>query len=248
MYELNGKTALITGGNSGLGLATAHLLKKNGAHVIITASSERSFTEAKRNLGELFEIVKVDVSKVEELKDLARHLKAGGTQLDLIFANAGVSAMKPTSEFSEADYDRLFDTNTKGLFFTIQTLAPLLKDESAVVLNASLAASAGFAGGSVYGATKAAVRSLARMWAAEFSARKIRFNVVSPGLIETNIIEKLRLSESDHKQLMEMGSRNPLGRIGRPEEVAEAVLFLGSKRASFINGIELLIDGGEGSV
>ncbi|RYZ70909.1 MAG: SDR family oxidoreductase [Proteobacteria bacterium] len=245
MKQLEGKVALVTGGNSGLGLATAKLFKEEGARVFITASSANTFKAAQAEYGSQFEIVQADVSKAAEVEQLTKTIQREAGHLDVLVANAGISIIKRTEEFEEGDYDRGFDINTKGLYLTVQKLSPLLAKNASVVLMASAAATMGFNGGSVYGASKAAIRSFGRMWAAEFTGREIRVNTVSPSLIETPIIQKLGDDPETLNMLSEISNKNALKRLGRPEEVAEAILFLASSRSSYINGIELMIDGGQ---
>lgn len=245
MGLLKNKTAVVTGGNSGLGLAAARKLREQGARVIITASSQASWEKATSEHGKEFQVLRVDVTKVSEIREFAKELGKITDKIDILFANSGISTIRPIAEFDEEAYDRVFDTNTKGMFFTVQQLSPFLNDGASVILNASMAASIGFAGGSVYGATKAAVRSFARMWAVEFAERRIRVNAISPSLIDTGIIEKVGLTKKEEiDSFLAVASRNPAGRIGQPDEVANAVVFLASQEASYINGIELVIDGG----
>lgn len=244
MKQLTNKIALITGGNSGIGLATALKFKEEGATVIVTARSEETYAKAVAQWGDKFTVIKADVSKPSEIETLMTTIKTKFGHLDIIFANAGISIVKPTIEFDEASYDQLFDTNVKGVFYTVKHALHLLKDGSSVIVNASQAAHSGFSGVNVYGATKGAVLSLVRQWAAEFGDRRIRFNSVSPGLIDTPIINKIGLPEEGVKFFKDFGKKNPLGRMGAPEDVAEAVLYLASNQSSYINGIDITIDGG----
>lgn len=244
MKQLENKIALITGGNSGIGLATAKRFYEEGARVIITARSEETYATTLKTRGNKFEVIRADVSRPQEIKGLMETIRKKHGHLDIIFANAGISIVKPTLEFDEESYDQSFDTNVKGVFYTVKYALPLLKDGSSVVVNASQAGHLGFSGTSVYGATKGAVLSLVRQWTAEFAERRIRFNSVSPGLINTPIIDKLGLPEEGVKFFKDFGKKNPIGRLGDPTEVADAVLFLASNQSSYINGTDISIDGG----
>lgn len=244
MNQLKNKVALITGGNSGIGLATAKLFKQEGAEVIITARSSETFEIAMKEFGEEFKIIQCDVSRVSEIEGLFEKIKDDFGHLDIVVANAGISQIKPLSNFDEQSYDLVFDTNVKSVFYTIQQAAPLLKDGGSVVITASAASWMGFPGGSVYGATKAALNAFARHFAGEFAQRKIRFNSVSPSLIETPIQAKFAADKETLEAFRAAGSRNPAGRMGEADEVAESILFLASDRSSYINGIELYVDGG----
>lgn len=245
MGKLTNKVALITGGNSGIGLATAKLFKEEGAKVIITARSSETFEKAKAEYGTQFEVIQADVSKLADIDNLYAEIKNKFGKLDILFANAGVAGFTPTLEVTPEYFDNQFNTNVKGLYFTVQKAIPLLNKGSTVVLTASVVASKGFAGSSVYSATKAAVRNFARSWTAEFPVADIRFNVLSPGPIETPIIEKLGLSDDNRKGLSESP---PIKRFGRPEEMAKAALYLASDDSSYVVGAELMADGGFGQI
>ncbi len=247
--KLENKIALVTGGNSGIGLATAELFREQGAKVIITARTKESFEKAKNEFGDKFDIVKTDVSKLTELDNLFGHIKEKYRKLDVLFANAGVALFRPTSDSNEEFFDSQFNTNVKGLYFSVQKAIPLLSTGSSVILNASVVASKGVAGASVYAATKAAVRSLARSWTAEFLPDQIRFNVLSPGPIETPIYAKLGMPK-EHLDAFaaDMTSKLPARRFGTAQEMAQVALFLASKDASFINGADIAADGGFGQV
>lgn len=248
MKQLESKIALVTGGNSGIGLATAKLFKAEGARVFITASSPNTYKVAQAELGDEFEVIQVDVSNASEVDRLAATIREKAGHLDAIVANAGISNIQPIESFQDSDYDRVFDINTKGIFLTVQKLSSLLRDGSSVVLMSSAAGTMGFSGGSVYGASKAAVRSFGRMWAAELGPRKIRVNTVSPALIETPIIQKSNLGTETDGFIKTVANLSALKRLGQPEEVAQAILFLASSRSSYINGVELMIDGGQASL
>lgn len=245
MGKLNGKIALITGGNSGIGLATAKLYRNEGAQVIITASSAKSFEKTNLEYGEIFDVVQTDVSKLDELDQLYAHIKSKYGKLDILFANAGIAKNKPTLEVTPEEFDELFNINVRGLFFTVAKALPILSKGSKVILTASVVSSKGFPGSSVYSATKAAVRNFARTWTAEIPVEQVRFNVLSPGPIETPIFDKMGL-QAEVKSALQ--NTLPIKRFGRPEEMAEVALFLGSDESSYIAGAEIFADGGFGQV
>ncbi|MBS1962040.1 MAG: SDR family oxidoreductase [Bdellovibrionales bacterium] len=249
MNKLQGKTALVTGGNSGIGLATAKLFREQGAKVIVTARSPETYAKAKKEYGDLFDVVQTDVSKLEDLDRLYAHIKSKYDGLDVIFANAGVAAFAPSTDSTAEFFDRHFDTNVRGLYFTVTKALPLLRPGSSVVLNASVVASKGFDGSSVYSATKAAVRSFARSWTAEIPAEKARFNVLSPGPIETPIFGKMGLTAEQAAGFTEgMKKSIPARRLGRPEEMANVALFLASSDSSYLLGADIVADGGLGQI
>jgi NAD(P)-dependent dehydrogenase (short-subunit alcohol dehydrogenase family) len=249
MGKLIGKIALITGGNSGMGYSTAELFIKEGAQVIITGRRKDAVEEATKKLGSGAFGITADVSNLQQLNQAFTKIREEFGRLDIVFANAGIGYFAPIGSVSEEHFDSQFNVNVKGLFFTVQNALPLLKDGSSIILNASIAASKGTEAFSVYSATKAAVRSFARSWTTDLKTRQIRVNVISPGPIETPIFGKTGLSET---QIQEFGnsivSQVPLGRMGRPEEVAHAALFLASSDSSYIAGIELTVDGGMAQV
>lgn len=245
MTKLANKVALVTGGNSGIGLATAKLYKEEGAKVIITARSQKTFDKAQQEFGAIFDVVQTDVSKPADLDRLYAHIKQKYGKLDVLFANAGVAHFSPTTEVDEAFFDNQFNTNVKGLYFTVAKALPILRKGSAVILNASVVGSKGFAGSSVYSATKAAVRNFARSWTAEIPPELVRFNVVSPGPIETPIFEKTGMDEQGKQGMAQM---LPAKRMGAPEEIAKVALFLASDDSSFVMGAEIFADGGYGQV
>lgn len=245
MQKLSNKVALITGGNSGIGLATAKLFKEQGAKVIITASSQKTFEKAKLEYGSVFDIVQADVSKTEDLDRLYAHVKSNYGKFDILYANAGVSGWRMTSEVTAEYYDQQFNINTRGVFFTVQKALPLMNKGSHVVITASSASVKGMAGAVVYSATKAAVRSMARTWTAEIPVADVRFNVVSPGPIQTPMFDNMGFKEADIAGLMSM---IPAKRVGTPEEIAKVVLFLSHEDSSYIAGHEIFADGGIASV
>lgn len=248
MKQFTNKIVLITGGNSGIGLATALRFEEEGATVIVTARSEETYAKATKEFGNKLQIIKTDVSKAEDVRNLMTTIKNKYGHLDAVFANAGISIVKSTVEFDDESYDKLFDTNVKGVFNTVRYAIPLLRDGSSVIVNASQAAHSGFPGVSVYGATKGAVLSLVRHWAAEFSERRIRFNSVSPGLIDTPIIDKIGLPEEGVQFFKNYGKKNPAGRLGESIDVANAVLFLAGEQSSYVNAFDIALDGGGKSV
>lgn len=245
MSKLSKKIALITGGNSGIGLATAKLFKAEGAIVIITASSKETFELAQKELGANFDVVQVDVTSDSELDRLYAHIKLKYGKIDVLFANAGIAKFVPTSDVTSDFFDHQFSTNVKGLYFTVAKAIPILNKGSSVILNASVVASKGFAGASVYSGTKAAVRSFARSWTAEFLVSDVRFNVLSPGPIETPIYGKMGVTQEG---IDAFASLTAIKRVGLPEEMAKVALFLASDDSSYVCGAEIMADGGLGQI
>jgi len=246
--RFEGKMALVTGGNSGIGLAVAKGLVDEGARVVIVGRNAETVARRAGELGASARGVVADTARLEDLdRVIAATREFGGGRLDVVFANAGVGTFGPLAATSEAMWDSMFDINVKGVYFTVQKAVPLMKPGGAIVLNASVAAGKGNVGSSVYSATKAAVRSFGRTIANELVERRIRVNVVSPGPIETPIFE--RMPNSDQVAAIKAGmlARNPMKRFGTTDEVTAAVLFLASDAASFITGVDLLVDGGVGS-
>ena len=247
--KLDGKVTLITGGNSGIGLATARLFQEHGARVIVTARSKETFDKAQKEVGEQFDVVKADISQIGEIENLYAHIKGKYGVLNILFANAGIAFFRPTAESDPDFFDHQFNTNVRGLYYTVQKALPLFARGSTVVLNASVANAKGMAGGSVYAATKAAVRSFARTWTAELPVEQVRFNVLSPGPIETPIFAKLGMPADAMKAFSEhMKAVVPAHRFGSSEEMAKVVLFLASDDSSYICGAEITADGGYGQV
>jgi len=245
MSKLSGKIAVITGGNSGIGLATAKLFATEGATVVITGRRQAELDAAVAEIGGNAIGVQGDVSNLADLDKLYAEVNAKFGHIDIVFANAGIVELSPLGAITEQHFDKIFGINVKGLLFTVQKALPLLVDGGSVILNSSNANTVGFDGFGVYSATKAAVRSFARTWTAELKARNIRVNVVSPGPVETPIFDTLGLSA---EQIAAFGAnittQVPLGRFGRPEEIAQAVLFLASSDSSFVAGVDLYVDGG----
>lgn len=246
MTKLNNKVAVVTGGSTGIGLATAKTFLSEGAKVIITGRTKETLDAAVAEINnDNLTAIQSDTSKLDQISELASELKSKFGKVDILFANAGIAWFAPIEQSDEAFFDAQFNTNVKGLFFTIQKLLPIFNDNGAIVLNASAAASKGFNGGSVYSATKGAVRNFARTLSAELAPRKIRVNVVSPGPIETPIYGKMGMSEEQLKGMAEgFAAQVPMQRFGASDEVAKAVLFLASDDSSYVLGEELLVDGG----
>lgn len=247
--KLENKIAVITGGNSGIGLATAQSFAQQGAKVIITGRRQKELDDAVKLIGANAFAVQGDVSNLADLDRLYSTVKEKFGRIDILFANAGLGQVSPPDAVTEAFYDLHFDVNVKGLFFTVQKALPLLVDGGSIILNASIVNYKGFENLSVYSATKAAVRSFARSWAADLKARKIRVNAISPGPIETPIFGKMGLSEEQAQNFgTTLVSQIPLARFGKAEEIAKAALFLASNDSSYVNGIDLSVDGGMGQI
>jgi NAD(P)-dependent dehydrogenase (short-subunit alcohol dehydrogenase family) len=246
MGKHSGKVAVVTGGTSGIGLATAQRLSAEGAHVFITGRRQEELDQAVRALGRNGSGVQGDVSKPADLDRLYETVRREKGHLDILFANAGLGEFSPLGEITAAHFDRLFDTNVKGLLFTVQKALPLLREGGSIILNASIAASKGMPAFSVYSATKAAVRSFARSWSVDLKGRRIRVNVVSPGVIPTPAYQGgLGMSAQQVDQFVAgAAAQTPLGRPGTPDEVAKAVSFLASDESSYVAGAELFVDGG----
>ena len=243
MGKLDGKVAVVTGGNSGIGLAAAKRLVADGAYVFITGRRQRELDVAVEQVGRNVTGVQGDVSNVGDLDRLFSTVKQLKGSIDVLFANAGVAEAAPLGEITEEQYERVFGINVKGTLFTVQRALPLLSDGASVILTSSIVGSKGFAGRSVYSATKAALRSFARTWTTDLKARRIRVNVISPGAIDTPGLQGL--SQRDSEGLSELyRDRVPLGRVGRPEDIASAVSFLASDDSSYVAGTELFVDGG----
>jgi NAD(P)-dependent dehydrogenase (short-subunit alcohol dehydrogenase family) len=246
MKKLEGKVAVITGGNSGIGLATAQLFVSEGAYVFITGRRQRELDAAVKQIGKNNVTgVRSDVSNLPDLDRLYVTVKQHEGGIDILFANAGVSELLPLEAITEAHFDKLVGINMKGLLFSVQKALPIFHDGGSIILNASIAASKGFEGFSVYNATKAAVRSFARTWTAELRQRKIRVNAISPGVIDTPVLNSLGYNHEQIEQFKtSFAFSAPLGRIGNPHEIAKAALFLASDDSSYVDGIELCVDGG----
>src|SRR6476620_11471856 len=249
MAKLEGKTALITGGNSGIGLATAKRFVSEGAYVFITGRRDAELAAAVREIGSNVTGVQGDVSKLGNLDRLFARIEQEKGTLDVVFANAGIARYARLGEITEELYDSIFDINVKGLVFTVQKTLPLLPDGASIILNASIVASKGFSSNSVYSATKAAIRSFARTWTTDLKDRRVRVNAVSPGTIDTpGLNDLLASSETGQQRLKMISNVIPLGRLGTPKEIAKAVVFLASDDSSYITGTELFVDGGMAQV
>ena len=249
MGKLKGKIALITGGNSGIGLATAKRFVDEGAYVFITGRREAELNAAVKEIGANVTGVQGDVANLGDLDRLFAQIKQEKGKLDIIFANAGITPMTagttpitPLGTITEENYDSLFNVNVKGLLFSIQKALPLMADGGSIILNASIVASKGFANWSVYSATKAAVRSFARSWTSDLKDRRIRVNALSPGYINTTPWQSSDVAEV--RANIESSGSVPLGRFGTADEVAKAVVFLASDDSSCITGTEIFVDGG----
>ncbi|OAV51494.1 hypothetical protein A6U98_01525 [Rhizobium sp. WYCCWR10014] len=243
MGKLDNKIALVTGGSTGMGLDTARLFIKEGAKVVITGRNRSTVEAAAREIGADF--VQGDVSKLEDTIRLRDHLNDKYGRVDVIFANAGGGKLVPLEDVTEDDFDTTVDTNFKGTFFTVQKLLPLVPNGGSIILNTSIAGSKGLPNFSVYSATKAALRSLARTWTTDLKARGIRVNALAPGHIATDILLKSGLSAEQVDGINgHVISLIPLGRMGTGEEIAGPALFLASDDSAYVTGIELTVDGG----
>lgn len=243
--KLANKIALVTGGSSGIGLATAKQFIEEGAFVYITGRRQSELDIAVAALGNQAKGVRADVSKMADLDSLYAQIKLEKGRLDVLFVNAGGGSFAPLGQISEEQFDQTFDTNVKGVLFTVQKALPLIPDGGSIVLNASIVSVQGTPNFSVYSASKAAVRSFARTWTSDLKDRKIRVNVVSPGPIDTPGLSGLAQNEEQKNALYaQLAASVPLGRVGKPEEIAKAAVFLASDDASYIAGIELFVDGG----
>jgi NAD(P)-dependent dehydrogenase (short-subunit alcohol dehydrogenase family) len=249
MGKLTGKVAVVTGGNSGMGLATAKLFAAEGARVVITGRRQNDLDDAVKSIGKNVEGVRGDISNLADLDRLHDRLKRGYGKVDVIFANAGIGSVVPLGSVSEEQFDQTFDVNVKGTFFTVQKLLSLVPDGGSIILNASIAGTKGIDAFSVYSATKAAIRSFARTWTTDLKARKIRVNVISPGPIDTPIFGKTgRSAEQIAGFKSQLTQQVPLGRIGDVDEIARPALFLASDDSSYITGVDLAVDGGMAQV
>jgi NAD(P)-dependent dehydrogenase (short-subunit alcohol dehydrogenase family) len=245
MGKLEGKIAVVTGGSSGIGLATAKQFVNEGAYVFITGRRHPELAAAVKEIGRNVTGVQGDVSNLGDLDRLFAQIKREKGKLDIVFANAGVAKLAPLGEITEEHYDSLFNINVRGLLFTVQKALPLLPDGASIILNVSIGGSKGPPAASVACATKAAVRSFARTWTTDLKDRRIRVNAVSPGLIDTPGVNDQVASTAAGQQLLNMVSNGvPLGRRGTPDEIAKAVVFLASDDASYVTGAELFVDGG----
>lgn len=244
MARLAGKTALITGGSTGIGLASAKLFQQEGAKVAITGQDETRLTEAQSQLGEAIAI-RSNAGQVGAAKSLAGDVKARLGELDILFLNAGIAKFAGLAEVDEALFDEIFAINVKGVLFTVQALAPMMRDGGSIVVNTSVNSVMGMAGTLVYAASKAAAASLVRVLAGELAGRRIRVNAVSPGPVETPIYGKLGIPQEQVQAIAgSLIGHIPLGRFGQADEIAQAALFLASDESSFFTGSTITADGG----
>ena len=248
--KLEGKVALVTGGSSGIGLATAQEFVKEGAYVYITGRRQSELDKAVKAVGGTqVKAVRADSSNLSDLDRLFTQIKQEKGRLDIVFANAGGGSFAPLGTITEELYERTFNTNVKGVLFTVQKALPLIPDGGSIILNASVAGQKGLPAFSVYSATKAAVRSFARSWTTDLKERRIRVNAISPGPIETPIIDGLAETDEERNGIKaHLTSMVPLGRMGQPQEIGKAAVFLASQDASFVAGAELFVDGGTAQV
>jgi NAD(P)-dependent dehydrogenase (short-subunit alcohol dehydrogenase family) len=243
--RLKNKSALITGGTSGIGLATAKLFIAEGARVAVTGRDETVFEQVKAELGEHALVLKGDVRSIADMRAIATQVRETFGGLDIVFANAGWAYPSPLNDIDDALYDAIMDVNVKGVVFTLQAVLPFLREGSSVILNTSFVAQTGQHGISLTAAAKAAVRSLARSWSHEFLSRKIRFNAIAPGAINTPLITKWGMPDEwvrDRKA--EFAAAIPVGYMGNVEDIAHAALYLASDESSYVVGTELVVDGG----
>jgi len=241
--KLKDKIALITGGTEGIGLATAKLFVKEGAYVFITGRRHKELDEAVRAIGSNVSGVQGDVAKLADLDRLYETVAEEKGRIDIVFANAGVGEFVPFGSVTEEHFDKLFNINVRGTLFTVQKALPLLKNGGSIILNGSVASVKGTAAFGVYAASKAAIRSFVRTWTTDLKDRRIRANVVSPGPINTPLV-----SRQSADVIARIVSTIPMGRMGKPDEIAKAVLFLASDDSSFVTGIELFVDGGRAQI
>jgi NAD(P)-dependent dehydrogenase (short-subunit alcohol dehydrogenase family) len=243
MPRLEGKIAVITGGSSGIGLATAKRFVKEGAYVFITGRRQTELDKAAADIGSNVTAVKGDVANPDDLDRLYKTVASKKGKLDILFANAGIAEPVPTPDVTAEHYDKTFGVNARGVFFAVQKALPLMQAGGSIIVNGSGIWQKGIPTYAAYGATKAALRSFVRTWTAELAAKGIRTNMVSPGATDTPILEKQFGANTDAMK-DRFKAMTPMGRIGRPEEIAAAVLFLASDESSYVTGIDLPVDGG----
>lgn len=247
--RLDGRTAVITGGNSGIGLAIARTFRAEGAHIVILGRDPDTLTRAVDELGSDTLAVQGDIARPEDLDRLYSEVESTFGKIDVLVANAASYGSTPLDETTPEFFDRMDHANFRGTFFTVQRALPLLREGASVILVTSTANTAGIPGLSVYSATKAAVRSLARSFAAELQPRGIRVNALSPGMTDTPIFERIGMTRAEVDSMREaMSGQIPMGRFGRPDEIAAAALFLASDASSYVTGIELPVSGGLGQL
>jgi len=241
--KLQGKVAVITGGTTGIGFAAAKLFVEEGAYVVITGRRQKELDEAVKAIGDNVTGVQGDVSKLADLDRLYETVKAQRRRIDVVFANAGLAEFAALGNITEEHFDKLFNVNVKGALFTVQKALPLMNDGGSIILTGSVASVKGTPAFWVYGATKAAIRNFVRAWTIELKDRRIRSNVLSPGPTETPLVDR-----QPPEAIARIVSTIPMGRMGSPEEIAKAALFLASDDSSFVTGIELFVDGGRAQI
>ena len=246
--RLDGKIAVVTGGSSGIGLATAQRFVQEGAYVFITGRRQSELDKAVNQIGKNVTDVQADVSNLEDLRRLYDVVKQQKGRIDILFANAGIAESAPLGSITEDHFDKIFNINVKGLLFTVQRALPLFQDGGSIILTSSVGGSKGTPALSVYNATKAAIRSFARSWTVDLKHRKIRVNAISPGPINTPAVSRLFENGQQAEQVKTALLNIPMGRMGNPDEVAKAVAFLASGDSSYITGIELFVDGGRAQI
>ncbi len=242
MKKLAGKTAVITGGSTGIGLAAAKLFVSEGAYVFITGRRQKELDDAVKEIGSNVTGVQGDIAKLADLDRLYEIVGAKG-RIDIVFANAGTGEFAPLEKVTEEHFDKIFNTNVKGTLFTVQKALPLLNDGGSIILNGSVASVKGTPAFGVYGASKAAIRNLVRAWTMELKDRGIRSNVISPGPTDTPLVAGVPAEKA-----AQIISTIPMGRMGKADEIAKAALFLGSDDSSYVTGIELFVDGGRAQI
>lgn len=247
--KFDNKVVVVTGGTSGIGLATAKAFAAEGASVFITGRRQEALDAAVKQIGDRVTGVRGDMSRLADIDRLYDAIQQKHSQIDVVFANAGGGKMAPLGTITEEHYQSIFDTNVKGVLFTVQKALPLLKDGASVILTGSTTSISGTPAFSVYSATKAAVRNFARNWILDLKDRRIRVNAISPGVTDTAGLDELFGGGEQAQGTKDyLASLIPAGRVGQPEEIAKAVLFLASDEASFVNGVELFVDGGQAQI
>ncbi len=248
LKKLKGKVALITGGTTGIGLASAQEFAAQGATVFITGRRQAELDAAVASIGVSATGIRGDIANLDDLDRVYAQIKAKAGHLDILFANAGGGDFMPLAAVTEGHFDRIFNTNVRGTLFTVQKALPLLRDGSSIILTSSTTSVKGTENFSVYSASKAAVRNFARSWLLDLKPRNIRVNALSPGPVVTPGVAGLVPVEQQEGMLAQLATLVPIGRLGQPSEVAKAAAFLASSDSSFINGIELFVDGGAAQI